>query len=95
MTRYWTAAIVAVAMLSFGGLRAQDREATFIATAGESGKAEVALAELAQQKAQDPRVRNYAVRLRTDHTSANRELGARLPPIAGSPSPSPEQRSRR
>jgi putative membrane protein len=46
----------------------------FLRVAGQDGRAEVALAELAATKAQSPDVKAYADRLRRDHEKANAEL---------------------
>ena len=60
--------------MSQGTLASTDT--SFITTAGASGKAEVALATLAQQKASNDRVRQYATKLHGDHQKANSELTA-------------------
>jgi putative membrane protein len=57
---------------SSGALTQADR--TFFTTASESGHKEVALAQLAQQKAASPSVKTLAERLQKDHTQANQEL---------------------
>lgn len=54
----------------------------FITTATDSGKAEIALAELAQKKATNDLVKQFAQMLEKDHTAANNEL-ARLAPKKG------------
>jgi putative membrane protein len=46
----------------------------FLRVAGQDGRAEVALAELAATKAQSPEVKAYADRLHRDHEKANAEL---------------------
>jgi putative membrane protein len=46
----------------------------FLRVAGQDGRAEVALAELAATKAQSPDVKAYAERLHRDHEKANTEL---------------------
>jgi putative membrane protein len=47
---------------------------TFMTTAAEAGKAEVALAQLAQKSASNAGVKSFAARLEADHTKANGEL---------------------
>lgn len=54
---------------------AQDSSA-FLRVAGQDGRAEVALAELASTKAQSSDVKAYAAMLRRDHEKANTELEA-------------------
>jgi putative membrane protein len=54
----------------------------FITTATDSGKAEVTLAEMAQQKSQSDLVKQFAKMLEQDHTGANNEL-VRLAPKKG------------
>ena len=49
---------------------------TFFTHAAQDGEAEVQLAELAQQKAADTKVKEYAARLQKDHSNANAELRA-------------------
>ena len=49
---------------------------TFFTHAAQDGEAEVQLAELAQQKAADTKVKEYAARLQKDHSNANSELRA-------------------
>lgn len=46
----------------------------FVTKAAEDGQAEVQLAQLAAQRAQNPEVRSFAQRLVTDHTQVNSEL---------------------
>jgi putative membrane protein len=46
----------------------------FVATAASGGLAEVAAAQLAQQKSQDPKVKEFAQQMITDHTAANQQL---------------------
>jgi putative membrane protein len=48
----------------------------FFTHAAQDGEAEVQLAELAQQKAADAKVKEYAARLQKDHSNANSELRA-------------------
>ncbi len=53
-------------------ITAEDQE--FLTTAIQAGLAEVRLAELALEKAQDERVRGFAERMVADHTAANQQL---------------------
>ena len=55
-----------------GSLDHADRK--FIETAAKDGMAEVELGQIAQQKAQDPKVKEFAGRMVTDHGKANDEL---------------------
>ncbi len=55
-----------------GNVASADR--TFIQKAAIGGMTEVAASELAQQKATDPAVKDYAAHMVTDHTKANGEL---------------------
>jgi putative membrane protein len=52
----------------------EDDDTDFAVTAANSGMAEVKASEVAQQKAQDQRVKDYAAMLVQDHTKANEEL---------------------
>jgi putative membrane protein len=47
---------------------------TFISKAASAGMAEVQEAQLAQQKSQDPKVKEFAQKMITDHTSNNQQL---------------------
>ena len=55
-----------------GTLRKGDR--TFIEKAAKGGVAEVELGSLAQQKAQNQQVKDFAARMVQDHSKANEEL---------------------
>jgi putative membrane protein len=47
---------------------------SFLETAAVGGKAEVELGQLAQEKAQNPQVKQFAERIVTDHSQANSKL---------------------
>ena len=51
---------------------AADRK--FVEKAASGGMAEVQAAQLAQQKSQDPKVKDFAQQMITDHTAANQQL---------------------
>ena len=55
-----------------GGLASGERK--FIETAARHGMAEVQMGQMAQQKAQNPQVKDFAGRMVTDHGKANEEL---------------------
>ena len=46
----------------------------FVKTAGQNNKAEIELAQLAQSKAQNPQVKQYAQMLASDHRAANQQV---------------------
>jgi putative membrane protein len=46
----------------------------FVKTAGQNHKAEIELAQLAQSKAQNPQVKQYAQTLANDHQAANQQV---------------------
>jgi putative membrane protein len=52
----------------------QASDATFVRRAAESGLAEVQMGQLAEEKAQDPKVKEFGQRMVTDHTAANQQL---------------------
>src|ERR1700730_5609299 len=54
------------------GLSAQDQQ--FVNKAAAGGLAEVKLSELAGSRASDPKVKDFAKQMVTDHTQANNEL---------------------
>ena len=75
------AALIALAGASYNasaqeGAGKANNAATFFTHAAQDGEAEVQLAELAQQKAADAKVKEYAARLQKDHSNANSELRA-------------------
>jgi|SRR5690554_1515930 len=51
-----------------------DNDSDFAVKAADSGLAEVNASEIAQQKAQDQRVKDFAAMMVQDHTKANEEL---------------------
>lgn len=55
-----------------GQLSSADKQ--FVVKAAEGGQAEVQLGELAQQKSQDPKVKEFAQRMVNDHSKANDQL---------------------
>jgi putative membrane protein len=55
-----------------GQLSSADKQ--FVVKAAEGGEAEVQLGELAQQKSQDPKVKEFAQRMVNDHSKANDQL---------------------
>jgi putative membrane protein len=79
--RYTWAAIVLLAMTGAASAQGQpvkvvkfDADRTFLMTAGQSGVAEVMLANLATKKAASDEVRKLAQMLEKDHTATNQEL---------------------
>jgi len=59
---------------SSGGGSLKPADKTFVTKAAMGGEAEVELAQLAQQKASDAKVKALAERIETDHKKANGEL---------------------
>lgn len=57
-----------------GGIAVTEDDAKFATTAADGGMAEVAYAKLAVQKATNPKVKEFAQMMITDHTKANTEL---------------------
>lgn len=51
-------------------------DSRFIDKAASAGMAEVQEAQLAQQKSQDPKIKDFAQTMITDHTAANQQLAA-------------------
>jgi len=49
-------------------------DATFIRTAGRSNKAEIDLAKLAQDKASNPQIKDYAAQIVKDHETLDKDL---------------------
>jgi putative membrane protein len=68
-----TAGLIGMAAFTaFAAPSAADRD--FMQKAASGGMAEVQTAELAQQRASSPQVKQFASRMITDHTQANSEL---------------------
>lgn len=59
-----------------GVLKVDKDDADFAVTAANGGMAEVALGQLAQQKATDPEVKAFGAKMVTDHTKANEKMMA-------------------
>lgn len=57
-----------------GSMAIQEDDADFAVKAADSGLAEVNASEVAQEKAQDQRVKDFAAMMIQDHTKANEEL---------------------
>jgi predicted outer membrane protein len=79
LTRIVTGGLVmAVGLITAGTLRAAEgtshKASSFIQEAAQGNHAEVALAEIAQQKAANSEVKQFAQKLRDDHQQANQQL---------------------
>ena len=61
-------------MLSFSAALTQHVDRDFIQKAASGGMAEIQVAQLAQQRANSPQVKEFANRVIADHTQANNEL---------------------
>jgi putative membrane protein len=69
--------LVATSLLGAGSAMAQGlsaEEQQFVKKAAAGGLAEVKLSELADNQASDPKVKDFAKQMVTDHTQANDEL---------------------
>src|SRR5277367_2671293 len=69
--------LVATSLLGTGSAMAQGlsaEEQQFVRKAAAGGLAEVKLSELANDRASDPKVKDFARQMVTDHTQANDEL---------------------
>ena len=69
--------LVATSLLAAGSGKAQGlsaEEQQFVKKAAAGGLAEVKLSELANDRASDPKVKEFATQMVTDHTQANDEL---------------------
>jgi putative membrane protein len=69
--------LVAASLLAAGSGKAQGlstEEQQFVKKAAAGGLAEVKLSELANDRASDPKVKDFATQMVTDHTQANNEL---------------------
>ena len=65
---------VSSATIAADANRAVPEPAAFVKKAAQDGMTEVAAAEVALAKSQDPSVRSFAERMVTDHGKANKEL---------------------
>ncbi|HEY0184177.1 MAG TPA: DUF4142 domain-containing protein [Rhodopila sp.] len=75
--KLFPATIGAIAMCLAAGQAMADMspaDKTFATKAAAGGLAEVALGQVATQKASDPKVRQFGQQMITDHTQANQEL---------------------
>jgi putative membrane protein len=69
--------LVVTSLLAAGSGKAQGlsaEEQQFVKKAAAGGLAEVKLSELANDRASDPKVKDFATQMVTDHTQANGEL---------------------
>jgi putative membrane protein len=76
-SRVFTCGLIAAGLIAAGTLRAADashKASSFLKEAAQGNQAEVALAELAEQKAQNPEVKQLAKQLREDHQQANQKV---------------------
>lgn len=67
-------ASASTAALAADAERSAPQPAVFVQKAAQSGLAEIAAAQAALQKSQDPGIRSYAERMVKDHGKANTEL---------------------
>jgi putative membrane protein len=65
-----------VLLVPFAAFSAEIPDAKFYRDAAEGGMAEVAMGNLAQQKAQSPNVKDYGAQMVKDHSAANEKLKA-------------------
>jgi putative membrane protein len=72
--RYFAASLAL--LLPFAAFSAEIPDAKFYRDAAEGGLAEVALGNLAQQKAQSPDVKEFGAKMVKDHSAANEKLKA-------------------
>ncbi len=72
--KYFAASMVL--LLPIAAFSAEIPDAKFYRDAAEGGLAEVALGNLAQQKAQSPRVKEFGAQMVKDHAAANEKLKA-------------------
>jgi putative membrane protein len=63
-------------LISLAAFSAEVPDAKFYRDAAEGGMAEVAMGNLAQQKAQSPSVKDYGAQMVKDHSAANEKLKA-------------------
>jgi putative membrane protein len=72
--KYFAASLVL--LLPFAAFSADILDAKFYRDAAEGGLAEVAMGNLAQQKAQSPSVKEFGAQMVKDHSAANEKLKA-------------------
>jgi putative membrane protein len=72
--KYFVASLVL--LLPFAAFSAEILDAKFYRDAAEGGLAEVAMGNLAQQKAQSPSLKEFGARMVKDHSAANEKLKA-------------------
>src|ERR1051325_10280203 len=76
--RIFTGSLIAAVVLTAAGtLCAADtshKASSFLKDAAEGNQAEIAFAEIAEQKAQNPEVKQLAKQLREDHQEANQKV---------------------
>ena len=72
--RYFVASLLL--LVPFAAFSAEIPDAKFYRDAAEGGLAEVAMGNLAQQKAQSPNVKEFGAQMVKDHSAANEKLQA-------------------
>ncbi len=72
--RYFVASLLL--LVPFAAFSAEIPDAKFYRDAAEGGLAEVAMGNLAQQKAQSPSVKEFGAQMVKDHSAANEKLQA-------------------
>ncbi len=78
ITAYFAALAVTAALMPAIAKASTDDDKAFLTTAAQSDQNEIALSQLAQQKATDPAVKKYASKMIQDHT----KLTATMKPYA-------------
>ncbi len=79
VTAYFTVFALASALAPALAKASADDDKTFLATAAQSDQNEIALSQVAEQKATNPAVKKYAAQMIKDHT----KLTASMKPYAG------------